>query len=195
MQQYMPMGSRVIWNYIREMGFITDRQADKLLGKTYADSRTSMINILKRTKIMEREPGVYFARNSNACYSKGMELCGWVILDNWKSGKDEMFLAVDKPAMVGLVKNNMLYELMYVDKNYRGMILALQEKFIGRIDSPESSDVKLIFVSDDKDMVDMISSMELVIPNTVAIVKDVDLPIPDAASWNDRFPVIEYYGA
>lgn len=184
MSSFIPQGSKKIMNYINEMGFITDLQADKLLGKKDAPNRQFFINYLKRSKITEKGSGIYFALNSNAGYSKGKELCGWVILDSYTGEGDELFFSVDKPAQAGLVKNNMLYEFMHVDKNSKGMILALQEKFVGHIKTAESSDIKLIFVSDDKDIIEMISGMGLVVPNTIAIVKPRE----------GQFPLIEYYG-
>ncbi len=187
MKQVTPAPAKEILKYIQEFGQINFAQIDKLLGVD-AVNKEYFIKFLKKSKIIEKEPGYYYSYGGNVPYSKQIDFCSYVLLDNYD--KSVSYMKVDKPAVAGILKNNTFYEFMYIDKNSCPMIIMLQEKFADRyLGNRGMENIKFVFVSDDEGVIDMVMQLNLILPNSIAIVH-----AEKCENIGFEFPQIEYYG-
>jgi len=183
MQKIMPEPCKRILSITDEFGGITDKQIKRLLSGIKEESREYYINYLKRIHIEEKKPGYYTAKANKTPFDKQMEFCLWVLLDNLKNDKGEMeaetitYSRTKKPSRISFIKNNICYNVAYIDKNHSGELEQLNRGYLAELPRYQKMKEKLglepyrqIFVVGEEGLLDFIESFELALPFIIALV-------------------------
>lgn len=186
----LPIGTVQITRFIEELGGITSAQIDLLLGEN-KKHKDYYIKSLNRTHIKEEPEGVFTLKKNKGrnqlMYTKDMEFCSWVLLSNdgisFEPGNENYYRG-ERPTQLFFLKKDTVYNLVYIDLNRKGIIQMLQQKYYARMNTiDDDGSFKYVFVIDDEKTMDMLKSMQIVVPNVVAHVRFTGADYPE----------VEYY--
>lgn len=185
----IPDEAKEILSYIQEMGGITDKQIDLLLGKKAAGKQYYLGTL--RVKYIREENGIYFTKSQKAVLDPIVETCGWVILENYhdSDGKPVFLKRDSDPVVATFMKNEVVYHVVYVDRNRKASISLLERLYFDVVNPGGEKDVpdEYVFVIDKIDYLDIFENLEIHMPHKVAFVNKANL------SAEGR-PNVEYYG-
>lgn len=186
----LPIGTAQITRFVRELGGITDAQINLLLGENKVH-KDYYVRSLNRLHIVEEQPGVYTLKKNKErnqfLYTKDMQLCAWVLLCNegisFEPGCEDYYRG-EHPTQLFFQKEDIVYNLVYIDLNRKGTIQLLQQKYYARMNTlDDDGSFRYVFVIDDERTLEMLKSMQIVVPNVIAHVKFT----------GNEIPVIDYY--
>lgn len=142
--------SKMILQFIKEVGGITTEQIDVLLPKADARAKDYYLNALKGTYVKEtsRGSGVYVAVSDNTPFLKKNEMAGWVLLKNdvdMSPDTKEYFKAAH-PAQIYFMSGGKVYTVVYIDENGAPIIKAMNEQYFSHNVQPDDNS-SFIFVT------------------------------------------------
>ena len=181
----LPIGAAQITRFIRELGGITDAQIDLLLGDKSAH-KEYYVNSLNRLHVVEEQPGVYTLKKNKDrkqfLYTKDMEMCAWVLLTTEGVSfeyESEDYYRGEHPTQIFFQKEEMVYNLVYIDLNRKGTIQLLQQKYFARMNTViDDNSFKYVFVIDDVRTMEMLKNMQITIPYVIAHVQYMGANVP-----------------
>lgn len=181
----LPIGTTQITRFIRELGGITDAQIDLLLGDKSAH-KEYYVNSLNRLHVVEEQPGVYTLKKNKDrkqfLYTKDMEMCAWVLLTTEGVSfepESEDYYRGEHPTQIFFQKEEMVYNLVYIDLNRKGTIQLLQQKYFARMNTViDDNSFKYVFVIDDIQTMEMLKNMQVTIPYVIAHVQYTGTNVP-----------------
>lgn len=167
-----------ILKLINELGGINERQIKRLIPNVTKESRFYYINSLKALYIEELEKGRFTSKTQKGIFSDAMEYCLWVLLDNIKeeNGNEITYMRASKPNQITFIKNNCCYNVCYVDLNNISILEMLEQQYIEEkkerceemIVNYSIEPFKQIAVVQNEDIVEIIATMNLKMPITIA---------------------------
>lgn len=177
MRKVIQPQARKIMKIVGEFGGISNKQIKRLLPGSEEDSRRFYVNSLKPVYIEEKEKERYTSKTLPGVFTKSMEYCLWILLDNLKDdeGEEITYTRVMKPNQISFIKNNCCYNVCYIDRNTTSSIEILEQQYSGRKERYEEmikkyniEPFKQIIVVQDNSMVEMIETMNLEMPLIIA---------------------------
>lgn len=186
-QRILPKEALEIKNFISEIGGISDKQLDLLLGdkKKHKDF---YISTLKNKYINVDSNGTCTLKTQTAKYSKKREKCVWALLHNMVNddGTPVNYYGDNKLFELTFLKNGTVYNVFYADLNSTGTISLIEQNYIQLHDAKRGKDLPICYliVIDDMRVQKQLAEQELLFPNKVAFLQYQD----------DDSVEIEYYG-
>lgn len=183
---------RRILRIVNEFGGITHKQVTRLLPGIEQSSREYYLNQLKIQYLVEKTKGRFTLKNSKNIFSEAMEMSLWVLLSNLKEedGSPVTYVRGVDPAQITFIKNNICYNVMYVNRNNISSIVFLEQRYRKEIEVREKMRKHLgedmekeIFVIKDLSVRKLISDMDLIVPSIIAYLH----------FDQEGFPNMEYY--
>lgn len=183
--------ARNIVKFVNELGGITDAQIDKLLGKK-KKHKEYYVSSIKNQYIKPLSNGQYASATQQMLYSSQMELCAWVLLENFYNSDGSMvsYYKIKYPGQISFLKDGTLNSLAMITKNDGGTLALLEQNYLenfsdinNSIESKQPS-FRYLFVITNLDVMYMISEAGLSAPFSIVYIKN----------FNENGPVLEYYG-
>ena len=185
-QRVLPKEAVTIMSFIDELGGISDKQLDLLLG-SQCKHKDYYISTLKNKYINVSQKGIYTAKIPKNTYTSKREKCAWALLHNMQNedGSPVTFYAGNKLFELTFLKDGTVYDVLYVDLNSSGTLSLVEQNFIQLHEAKKGQDIPVCYllVIDDMRVQKMIEEKELLFPNKVAFLQYQD----------DDSVEIEYY--
>lgn len=186
-QRILPKEAVSIMKFINEVGGITDKQLDLLLGQQ-SKHKDFYISTLKNKYIDVSSKGVCTAKGQKNGYSKKREKCAWVLLHNMFNDDETpvSFYADNKLFELTFLKNGMVYNVLYIDLNSAGTLSLVEQSYIQLHNAKKGQDLPICYllVIDDMRVQRQLEEQELLFPNKVAFLQYQE----------DDSVEVEYYG-
>lgn len=159
--------SKMILQFIKEIGGITDEQIDALFPKAGSRAKKYYINALNGTYIKEtsRGSGRYVALSGKAPFLEKNEMAGWVLLKNdvnMEPDTKEYFKAAH-PAQIYFMSGGKVYTVVYIDENGAPIINAMNEQYFSHNTQPDDNSA-FIFVTTSKAARDIVLNTSIKAP-------------------------------